>query len=202
MNYGRDYRADIIIDIAVAEQGFGCPECDSFMRTSRGVEVGNIFKLGTRYSDAMACAFLDKDGKSRPVIMGSYSIGVGRLLACIAEEHHDKKGLIWPVTIAPYQLHLIALPEGEDLAEQIYRGLQSSGSEVLYDDRDESPGVKFTDADLIGIPLRLTVSKRSIQEGGVEVKVRSSGESTVVPLEQLQQVITSTIAALESGTSR
>ena len=136
-----------------------------------------IFKLGTRYSDALGCTFLDKDGQQKPVIMGSYGIGVGRLLACVAEEHHDEHGLIWPVTIAPFQVHLVLLrgkgtPQAEETADKLYADLQAAGIEVLYDDRDESPGVKFNDADLIGCPVRITVSERAMNQGGVEMKLR------------------------------
>ncbi len=114
------------------------------------MEVGNIFKLGTKYTDALGANFLDQNGKSQPVIMGSYGIGSGRLLACITEEHHDENGIIWPITVAPYHVHLIALKGVADEADEIYNSLQAAGLEVLYDDRNETPGVKFNDADLIG----------------------------------------------------
>ena len=201
VNYGRDYQAGVIADIAIADAGHACPECGNNLRASRGVEVGNIFKLGTRYSDSMGCTFLDKDGKSKSVIMGSYGIGVGRLLACVAEEHHDKRGLIWPITIAPYQVHLIALKGGEEIAANLYTMLQNIGVEVLYDDRDESPGVKFNDADLIGIPVRLTVSTRSIKDGGVELKLRRESQLTIVPLEDVAQRVKADISNLESEIS-
>jgi prolyl-tRNA synthetase len=147
------------------------------------VEAGNIFKLGTRYSDALGCTFLDRDGKARPILMGSYGIGVGRLLACIAEAHHDAYGLMWPVTVAPYHVHLVLIPGGqaEGAATRLYHELQAAGVEVLYDDRDERPGVKFMDADLIGLPLRLTVGERSLKQGGAELKRRTRKESAVVP---------------------
>jgi prolyl-tRNA synthetase len=186
VNYPRDYRSDMVTDIAAAQEGDACPECSSPMRTVRGVEVGNIFKLGTRYSDAMGCTFLDHDGQHKPVIMGSYGIGSGRLLACVAEEHHDEHGLVWPVSVAPYQVHLVALAGKGDAttqqrADQLYTDLQAAGFEVLYDDRDESPGVKFNDADLIGLPIRLTVSERAAKQGGVEFKRRDQAEKRVVP---------------------
>lgn len=185
-NLGRDYEADILADIAVAESGFDCPECSQSLYEVRGVEVGNIFKLGTRYSDAMGCYFLDKDGKSKPVIMGSYGIGSGRLLACIAEAHHDQQGLIWPISVAPYQVHLVELEgKGDDqahrLSEKLYQDLKLNQVEVLYDDRHESPGVKFNDADLIGVPIRLTVSDRSLKSGGVEFKLRHQREKKIIP---------------------
>jgi prolyl-tRNA synthetase len=146
------------------------------------VEVGNIFKLGTRYSADMGATFVDEDGTHRPVVMGSYGIGVGRLLACVAEEHNDAQGLCWPITVAPYEVHLVALRGGFDVAEQLYQELAAAGIEVLFDDRDESPGVKFNDADLIGVPIRVTVGKRSLDEGGVELKLREASERSLVPL--------------------
>ena len=202
-NFGRDYKADIIADIASAEDGHACPECGNPLRTARGVEVGNIFKLGTRYSDSLGCTFLDKDGQQKPVIMGSYGIGVGRLLACVAEEHRDEHGLVWPVTVAPYQVHLVLLrgkntPQVEETANILYADLQAAGVEMLYDDRDESPGVKFNDADLIGLPIRLTVSERSLTLGCVEMKLRNKPEKTILPLNETATSLRSELAALEA----
>jgi prolyl-tRNA synthetase len=182
VNYGRDYEATVVADIAAAQEGDPCPECGAPMRISRGVEVGNIFKLGTRYSADMGATFVDEDGTHRPVVMGSYGIGVGRLLACVAEEHNDAQGLCWPITVAPYEVHLVTLRGGFDVAEQLYQELAAAGIEVLFDDRDESPGVKFNDADLIGVPIRVTVGKRSLDEGGVELKLREASERSLVPL--------------------
>jgi prolyl-tRNA synthetase len=202
-NYPRDYTADIVTDIAAADEGHACPECSNPLRVSRGVEVGNIFKLGTRYSDALGCTFLDKDGQQKPVIMGSYGIGVGRLLACVAEEHHDEHGLIWPVTIAPYQVHLVLLqgkptPQVEETADKLYADLQAAGIEALYDDRDESPGVKFNDADLIGLPVRITVSQRALAQGGAELKLRSKPDKIVIPLDAAVAGTRSTLEALKA----
>lgn len=180
VNYGRDYEAQIVADIASAEDGYLCPDCGSPMHASRGVEVGNIFKLGTDFSVPQGATFLDENGKEQPVVMGSYGIGSGRLLACIAEEHHDEGGLVWPISVAPYHVHLVALRGGEDKADALYADLRAKGVEVLYDERDESPGVKFNDADLIGLPIRVTVSKRSLDEGGVEMKLRNAEERTIV----------------------
>jgi prolyl-tRNA synthetase len=182
VNYGRDYEAAVVSDIAAAQEGDLCPECGTPMRLSRGVEVGNIFKLGTRYSKDMGATFVDEDGAHRPVVMGSYGIGVGRLLACVAEEHNDENGLCWPITVAPYEVHLVALRGGFDAAEQLYQELAAAGIEVLFDDRDESPGVKFNDADLVGVPIRVTVGKRSLDEGGVELKLRDENDRSLVPL--------------------
>jgi prolyl-tRNA synthetase len=188
-NYGRDYTAQIVADIVAAEDGDACPECGSPMRISRGVEVGNIFQLGTRYTDALGCTFTDEKGENRPVIMGSYGIGLGRLLACIAEEHHDEHGLAWPAAVAPYPVHLVLLAsktgEPERVAEQLYTQLMAAGIEPLFDDRAESAGVKFNDADLIGLPLRITVAERALRNGGVEFKRRDSDERHVVAVEDV-----------------
>jgi prolyl-tRNA synthetase len=188
-NLGRDYEAEVVADIALADDGAACPECGHAMRTVRGVEVGNIFKLGTRYSVDMECTFLDQNGEKQYVIMGSYGIGSGRLLASVAEEYHDENGLIWPISVAPYAIHLVALKGGEGEAEQLYYQLVEAGFEVLYDDREESPGVKFADADLIGIPIRLTVSKRTLDKDSFELKRRDQEETVLVPKgEALQRV--------------
>jgi prolyl-tRNA synthetase len=202
VNYGRDYQAHVVADIVTADKGQPCPQCSHPLKSARGVEVGNIFKLGDRYSQSLNCFYLDKDGSTKPVIMGSYGIGSGRLLACIAEAHHDEKGLIWPITVAPYQVHLLVLPskdspQPQSIADDLYQQLQENGVEVLYDDRGESPGVKFNDADLIGIPIRLTVSLRSIQSGGVELKLRTKPEKSVFPIEDIIEKVLSEITALQ-----
>ncbi len=198
-NYERDYKTDVVTDIAVAEEGYACPDCGAALRASRGVETGNIFKLGTRYSDAMGCTFLDQAGQTKPVIMGSYGIGVGRLLACVAEECHDEQGLIWPVMIAPYHVHLVALSGGEETAAQLYKALWAEGIETLYDDRSETPGVKFNDADLIGLPLRVTASRRSLDKGGVELRPRGSDKYTIVSLDDALPQIKSLLLAMEQA---
>jgi prolyl-tRNA synthetase len=198
VNYGRDYQADVVQDLIVAEEGYACPDCGAAMHASKGVEVGNIFKLGTRYSEAMGGTFLDKDGRARPVIMGSYGIGVGRLLASVAEDHYDEKGIIWPISVAPYQVYVVALQGGEEVAERLYADLRSANVEVLYDDRDERAGVKFNDADLIGIPIRLTVSKRSLEAGGVEFKLRHSAERVVIPEGEIVSYVRGQIEALQA----
>lgn len=198
VNYGRDFTAEIVSDIAVAEEGHACPDCGAPLRASRGVEVGNIFKLGTRYSDALGCVYTDAEGKERPVMMGSYGIGVGRLLACVAEAHHDEYGLVWPISIAPYQVHLVSIFGNDADANAVYERLTAAGIEVLYDDRNERPGVKFNDADLIGIPLRVTVSQRSLEAGGVEFKRRAEKEKFILPLEGLEERLRAEIAALQA----
>ena len=176
-NFGRDYTG-IVADIASARDGYRCPECGKPISVSKGVEVGNIFQLGTRYSEAMNCTYQDENGKQVPVVMGSYGIGVGRLLACLAEQYNDESGLCLPISVSPYQVHLISLIKEKEVGEQIYKELEDAGIEVLFDDRKETAGVKFADADLIGIPIRITLGNRSFKEGKVEVKYRQSGETT------------------------
>ncbi len=197
-NYGRDYTAAVVADIAVARDGDPCPHCSAPLRTVRGVEIGNIFQLGTRYTDALGANYLDAQGRAQPVVMGSYGIGVGRLLACIAEEHHDEQGLIWPVTVAPFHVHLVLLQGAEAEADAVYRELTAAGVEVLYDDRGESAGVKFADADLLGMPLRITLGKRSLKEGGAELKRRDRPDKVIVPLAELTARVKGEIAALEA----
>jgi len=192
VNYGRDFNADKVVDLVAARDGDACPICGGSLRMVRGVEVGNIFKLGTRYSDALGCHYLDAQGQPRPIIMGSYGIGVERLLACVAELHNDEHGLILPISIAPYQVHLVVLvgkadptdglyPPTSEIADRLYMELSQAGIEVLYDDRLESPGIKFNDADLIGLPIRLTVSERAKKAGGVEFKRRDQPDREIIP---------------------
>lgn len=190
VNYGREFSADVVTDIAAARDGDACPVCGEPLKAVRGIEVGNIFKLGTWYSEAVGATFQDAEGEEKPIVMGSYGIGSGRLLASIAEEYNDDYGLILPITVAPYQVHLVVLSGKKDennqtlqAAEKLYRNLMEAGVEVLFDDRDESPGVKFNDADLIGIPLRLTVGNRSLENGGIEAKLRDQKEKTIIGLE-------------------
>ncbi len=174
-----------ITDITAAEAGDACPTCAAELRAVRGVEVANIFKLGTHYSKAMDANFMDRNGRSQPIIMGSYGIGVTRLLASLAEHYHDQRGLCWPVAIAPYQVHLVGLKGGEETAVSLYHQLRNAGIEVLLDDRDERPGVKFNDADLIGLPLRITVGQRSLQKGGVEIFYRQTDETQLAAIEMV-----------------
>ncbi len=187
-NFGRDYTGTVA-DIASARDGYKCPVCSEPLMVSKGVEVGNIFQLGTRYSESMNCTFQDENGKQVPVVMGSYGIGIGRLLACLAEEYNDDSGLCLPISVAPFQVHLVSLLKDTDVGEKIYKELEDAGIEVLFDDRKETAGVKFADADLIGIPIRLTLGNRSYKEGKVEVKYRASGESTSYKIEDLVEEI-------------
>lgn len=193
VNYGRDYTADLAADIVFAGEGDACPYCGFAMQGSHGVELGHIFKLGTRYSEALGCTFVAEDSSSQPVIMGSYGIGLGRLLACIAEEHHDDKGLCWPASVAPYLVHIVNLPDKSGQAQaaawKVYEQLQAAGLEVLLDDRTASPGVKFNDADLLGMPIRLTVGERGLKQGGVEYRLRASGESGLWGMEEILEQV-------------
>ena len=202
VNYGRDYTADFVADIASADAGLLCPECGKPLTSRRGVEVGNIFKLGTFYSEHMGCLYLDENGASKPIVMGSYGIGIGRLMNCIAEEHHDEHGLAWPVQIAPYSIYLVSIHdktgEAKQTAETLYANLQKAGFSVLYDDRETSPGVKFNDADLLGIPYRLTVSSRSLSKGGIEIKSRVNDSVQVIAAHQVIDYLTQTIKSKTS----
>lgn len=189
VNYGRDFQVDSLTDIALAREGDACPQCGAPLSESRGIEVGHVFKLGTKYSEAMNATYLDSDGQAKIIIMGSYGIGTGRLMASVIEQSHDEYGIIWPASIAPYQVHLLYLGRNDEVresAEALYGELQAAGFEVLYDDREESAGIKFNDADLIGVPVRLTVSGRNLKQNAVEAKLRGAAEAEMIPMEQLQ----------------
>jgi prolyl-tRNA synthetase len=195
LNAGRDFSADVTIDIANAREGDPCPECGGTVRLAQGIEVGNIFKLGTDFTVALDATFLGEDGERHHPVMGSYGIGLGRALACVVEAHHDEKGIAWPLSVAPYRAHLVAIGAGRDAAvaeaaDALYARLTEAGVDVLYDDRDESPGVKFTDAELLGMPTIVTVSPRSLAAGGVEVTDRATGERAVRPIEALVAELT------------
>ena len=189
VNYPRDFAVDILADIALAHQGDRCPKCGGELSLARGIEVGHIFKLGTFISEKLGASFLGQDGISRPAVMGCYGIGLGRLLAAIVEQNHDDRGITWPLSVAPYQVYLCPLqmnnPEVASTAEKACRRLESARIAVLYDDRDESPGVKFNDADLLGIPLRLTISPRTLKSQSIEAKWRTEKETSLLPLEKL-----------------
>lgn len=198
VNYPRDFEVSILADVALARAGDTCPHCSGTLTDTRGIEVGHLFKLGTKYSEALECTFLDKDGQAKPVVMGSYGIGTGRLMATIIEQHHDDKGIIWPPSVAPAQVHLVSLstdrPEVVETAERIYAQLVEWGYEVLYDDRDESAGVKFNDADLLGVPLRLTISPRTLKNKSVEAKLRWEKDRSHIPLDSLRPELEKLVA--------
>ncbi len=188
VNYPRDFRVDEWEDIASAYVGATCVRCGGTLRAVRGTEVGHIFKVGTMYSDLFDVTYLDAEGVAHPIVMGTYGMGIGRIMAARVEQSHDEKGIIWPITIAPYQVMLIGLDldKQENLmaAEHVYDYALAAGIEILFDDRPETAGVKFKDADLIGIPIRVVASSRSLQSGGVEIKMRWLDKTRIVPLEE------------------
>jgi prolyl-tRNA synthetase len=187
-NYPRDIIISQLADMAQADNGHQCSQCGGRIVAQRAIEAGHCFKLGTRYSEAVGATYLDENGRPQPIYMGSYGIGLDRLMAVIVECHHDEYGIIWPDEVAPFNVHLLTLGKGDDVketAESLYDQLRQAGLTVLYDDRETSAGVKFNDADLIGIPWRVTVSGRNLKAGSVEVKKRDRSEAEQVPLAQL-----------------
>src|SRR6266513_4919326 len=203
VNYPRDFRVDVWDDIASAYDGSTCVRCGGTLHAVSGSEVGHIFKLGTKYSELFDATYLDAEGEAHPILMGCYGIGVGRIMATAVEQSHDEKGIIWPFSIAPYHVALIGLDlekeENRHVAEQLYADLLAAGIEVLYDDRTETGGVKFNDAELIGLPIRAVVSKRSLKNGGIELKLRSQKEGRIVSLEEVVRVIQSEIKQRMAG---
>ena len=200
VNLPRDYQVERFGDLRVVTPDDGCPKCGGEIRFGRGIEVGHIFKLGTKYSTTMNALFLDEQGVENPIIMGCYGIGVGRTIAAAIEQNHDERGIIFPMPIAPFEVVVLPLqmnePEVTETAEKIYRELEAKGVDVLIDDRDMRAGSKFKDADLLGTPIRITIGKRSLDEGRVEMKLRAEAESTLVPVEKGFEVILSQIEAL------
>ncbi len=186
-NYPRDFQADLLADIASAQEGHPCLHCGTPLRSERGIEVGHVFKLGTHFSETLGLTYLGPQGVPIPSIMGCYGIGVGRLLAASIEQHHDDKGMCLPPAIAPYQVYLAALnvedPAVVRAADDVYAQLTRAGAQVLFDDRGESAGVKLNDADLMGFPVRVVVSPRTLRSDAVEVKARTDSEATTPPLE-------------------
>jgi len=191
VNVGRDFTPDLVVDITNARAGDACPNCGASLVLRQGIEVGNIFKLGTDFTEKLGATYLAEDGSRRLIVMGSYGIGLGRAMACIVEAHHDDKGIVWPASVAPYAAHLVALSASKDpvvgeAAEGLYQRLTDAGVEILYDDRDESPGVKLTDAELLGMPRIITISPRSLAAGGTEVTERATGERSVRPIAEVE----------------
>jgi prolyl-tRNA synthetase len=196
VNVGRDFTPDVVADLTNAQEGDPCPTCGKPVILRNGIEVGNIFKLGTKFTDAAGATYLGEDGQEHQIVMGSYGIGVGRNVACVVEAHHDDKGIVWPEEVAPYAAHLVAIgankePRVTEVAERLHDVAQGSGywRDILYDDRDESPGVKFTDAELLGMPWILTVSPRSLAAGGIEVTERATGERSTRPLADVERML-------------
>lgn len=188
VNYPRDFAVTILDDIAQAQAGHLCPECEATLAAESALELGHCFKLGTHYAESVGATYTDPEGHERPIVMGSYGIGVGRLIAAVIETHHDEYGIIWPPALAPFDVHLLTLGTDEEVqgrADEVYAEMQGANFKVLYDDREESAGVKFADADLIGCPVRATVSRRSLRKGGVELKARWRDERHVVAPDDL-----------------
>jgi prolyl-tRNA synthetase len=188
VNPGRDFSPDIVADISLAKAGDKCVRCGQELTQYRGIEVGQVFKLGGKYSKAMNAVFTEEDGSEVPFLMGCYGIGVTRTAAAAIEQNHDENGIIWPRAIAPYHVLITPISSKDEelmsVAEKIYAELLDRGIETLLDDRDERPGVKFKDGDLIGIPLRVTVGSRGLKQGKLEVRFRRSGETREIPLDQ------------------
>lgn len=200
VNFGRDVDLAEWTDLLLVRPGDGCPRCDGTLEGSRGIEVGHIFQLGTRYSEAMQCTFLDENGDSHPMIMGCYGLGIGRTVAAAIEQNHDDAGIAWPLPLAPFEVLLVAVNPDEsrvqETADRLYAELTEAGVEVLYDDRAERPGVKFNDADLIGLPVRVVVGAKSLADGNVELSLRRDRERQAVPVADARDRIHALIAEL------
>jgi prolyl-tRNA synthetase len=198
-NLGRDYTVKAFADLRIIKESDSCPRCGNPVRFARGIEVGHVFKLGIKYSKAMKATFLDRDGKEKFMVMGCYGIGVGRTVAAAIEQQHDDQGILWPMTIAPFHVIVVPVNVNDDklaaAAEKLYRELGEEGVEVLLDDRDERAGVKFNDADLIGIPLRVTIGPKSLAAGNVEMKFRRTGETRTIPVGEAKRVIRDVVKA-------
>ena len=202
VNYGRDYTADIVTDIKVLAEGDPCPCCGAPVKYARGIEVGQVFKLGTKYSESMGAYYKDENMENHPIVMGCYGIGVSRTMAAVVEQHHDDNGIIWPISVAPYHV-IITLMKPEDetqaaVAEKIYTELTARGVEVVLDDRKERPGVKFKDADLLGIPIRITVG-RGAADGMIEYKMRRDADRTDMTVEEGIETAVKTVEAERHG---
>lgn len=195
---GRDFQAELF-DLREVADGDACPECGNALKSYKGIEGGHIFVLGTHYTAKMNCNFLDENNVERPAVMGCYGIGVSRLIATAIEQHHDENGMRWPMSIAPYQVLITPAGKGDDLdaaARELYDALRARGVDVLWDDRDERPGVKFKDADLIGIPLRITIGKKSLAEGKLEFKARTEEVATLIARDSAAEWVTQKVIEL------
>ena len=187
---GRDFAVHEWTDLAMVSAGDACPNCGEPLAVDRGIEVGQVFELGTKYSEALDARYTDEDGEHHPMVMGCYGLGISRVVAAIVEQHHDEHGIAWPDTVAPFAVHLVTLPGKGDTAEavvaaadRVYDELTAAGVDVLYDDREASPGVKFADADLLGMPVQLTIGAKGLARGVIERKVRSTGARDELPLD-------------------
>ncbi|MGE5654799.1 MAG: proline--tRNA ligase [Bacillota bacterium] len=204
VNLGRDFSADQVADLVAVGDSATCAICGHPLREARGVEMGNTFKLGLKYSRSMGANYLDENGTAVPITMGCYGIGVGRLLSCVIEQNHDVNGIVWPISVAPYEVELCSVGVDQSVnetADRLYRELQAAGISVLYDDRDLRPGVKFNDADLLGMPIRVVASTRSLAQQSLEVKLRRGKEPQMIPLDgatqAIKQIIADEMASLE-----
>jgi prolyl-tRNA synthetase len=184
VEHGRDFQA-VIADIRIPREGDRCPNCGGALQFQTAIEVGHIFKLGTKYTEALGATFLDEDGQEKTIVMGSYGIGPGRVMAAAVEQLHDERGMIWPKEIAPYDVHVVVIKGAEEMGEEAAQALSGAGFDVLLDDRDGRPGEKFADADLIGCPTRVTVGKKSLEDGKVDVRDRASGEEARLDISEL-----------------
>ena len=193
VNYERDFNIDSFADLRVVVKGDLCPRCSGILEIFRGIEVGHVFKLGTKYSEAMGATFLNEKGEAQPMIMGCYGIGIGRTAAASIEQSHDEKGIIWPMPLAPFHVHLVSVNVKDkptmDAGEAIYKNLTDAGIDVLMDDRDERAGVKFNDADLVGIPIRLTIGSKTLKEDSVELKMRNATDITLIKLNDITKKV-------------
>jgi prolyl-tRNA synthetase len=199
VSWGRDFAAPAFADLRLAKAGDACPRCGAALELWRGIEVGHVFKLGTKYSAALGATVLDDQGQERDLFMGCYGIGVGRTVAAAIEQNHDRNGIVFPLPIAPFQVLITVVnPREEEVlaaANDLYRQLEAAGIEVLLDDRDERPGSKFKDADLIGIPLRVTVGSRGLAEGAVELQERATGQRTMLPMADAARLLAEQVRA-------
>lgn len=195
VNIPRDILVSEFNDLALADVGYKCTECVNTLSTTKGVEVGHVFKLGTSYSESLGAFYTDEDGSQKPILMGCYGIGVGRVLAAAIEQNHDEKGIIFPPEISPYQIHLVGINLNDNAVAEscnsIYNNLNDNDYEVIFDDRDESAGVKLADADLMGFPVRMVVSSRSLKNNSVEIKLRKESESFLVEINKLEEYLSS-----------
>lgn len=201
VTHGRDWSAGVVADIGIAQPGDLCAHCGSGLEMHRGIELGHIFKLGTRYAEPMEATFLDQDGERRTPIMGCYGIGVERLMAAAVQANHDEQGIVWPRSIAPFDIHIVPLGAGDDVAAavaEVEGNLSASGINVLTDDRNERAGVKFNDADLLGAPLRITIGARGLKQGQIELKLRRDAQPSSVPLDHAVTAAQEALASLEA----
>ena len=200
VNINRDFKIDVCGDIRMVKGGDLCPRCDGTLQVYKGIEVGHVFKLGTKYSESLKAVYLDENGKEKLMVMGCYGIGVGRTVAASIEQNHDDNGIIWPMPIAPFQAIILSLniknADVVKISENIYQTLRGSGIEVLLDERDERPGIKFKDADLIGMPIHIIIGEKNLKEGKAEIKIRKSNKRIIVPVSDMEKQVRELIKEL------